>query len=125
MKRRKGKKRTTRRPRTPGAGGTFSTSELLERYGCTQRTLRRWTRERDYPHGTPGGRREYRYLVESVYAWERKHMPHLHPTLPPSDDQQAWDDLSAVIKGQRAAARIEGREKKEEKPKRRAPRRKK
>jgi hypothetical protein len=95
---------------------TYTTADLMERYGCTQRTIRRWTRELGFPQGEFGGH-EYVYLIAAVHAWEKIHKPHLHPQAPVYDDTQDWNDRAAILKGEQAAAALAARLKeREEKP---------
>src|SRR4249920_2292736 len=117
---RKGKAKRRKQVRARHAADTYTTTDIMERHNCSQRTIRRRTKFEGFAKPTRAGK-EYIYLKASVHAWEKIHMPHLWPAEPPVDDQEHWDDMTAVLKGEQAAERIEARNKKPppKKPKKR------
>lgn len=73
----KSKKSKSRRANSVLESPTYTTLELMKRYHCGRRTLRRWTVERDYPAFGQSGKHKV-CLKSAVHAWEEIHMPWLH-----------------------------------------------
>lgn len=71
------KKSKPNRTKSVRQSPTYTTLELMERYHCGRRTLRRWVATRGFPAFGPSGKHKVT-LKSAVHAWEEIHMPWLH-----------------------------------------------
>ncbi|HZO54866.1 MAG TPA: hypothetical protein VFB63_19320 [Bryobacteraceae bacterium] len=72
---------------------TFNSRELCDRYGCTLRTIHAMERKKAFPEGDKYSK-SIVWSKPKVLAWEKLHMPHLHPdTVVDEDPEQAaeWE----------------------------------
>lgn len=63
----------------PDEPAFYTTAQLQKRYGgAAKSTIYRNIHQKGFPPGDRFGNRNL-YSIQAVHAWERIHMPHLHP----------------------------------------------
>lgn len=87
----------------------YTTAELQHRYGkkVAKSTIYRRIKNQGFPPGQKFGR-DNLYSIKAVHAWERIHMPHLHPgeSGPAGEfdvvaaDETKWEQFRAARRAQ-------------------------
>lgn len=100
-------------------GNTFTIRDLMARYTCARSTIYRLMKYEDYPLPAKVSKLN-KWSVVKVFAWERIHAPHLHPTtdeVAAVEEAQMWEKVRADYEKHLAGDTVPERAKKARKGK--------